>query len=317
MAIIALVSATTEHDRHRLAELAGPDWQVVDCRDDRSRLTAAGDQVAIVYGMVSAEHFRQLPQLRWVQCSWSGIDNVLHDALRHSDVLVTNVRGAWANTMAEHILAGLLYFGRCLDRHAQATDWKADRRHWPHQTLAGSSCCIFGAGSIAAALIPRLQACGCRCLAVTRRGRPVAGAAQNFTSEALPEALAASHHLVILAPSTPATRGRFDRATLEGLRPGGVLVNASRGDLLIEADFLACLDSGRLAGACLDVTDPEPPAADSPLWNHPRVLLTGHCAAMGGEADQRPFEVFLHNCRHFLAGDLDGMRCVVDKEAGY
>jgi len=176
---------------------------------------------------------------------------------------------------------------------------------------------VFGAGSIAAAPIPRLVALGMRGVAVKRGGAPVAGAEVTVAADRVAEVLPGCRDLVLLAPGTPETAGVIDRTFLARLQGGGILVNVSRGSLLVEADLRAALDAGELAGACLDVTDPEPPPEDSPLWNDPRILLTGHCAAMGGMREVEPFDVFRRNFQRWLAGDRAGMIDLVDKRRGY
>lgn len=113
----------------------------------------------------------------------------------------------------------------------------------------------------------------------SRTPREVAGITCHAGEAALPGFLAASRVLVNLLPLTPATENILNRDTLGRLQPGGYLVNVARGAHLVEADLLALLDSGRLAGATIDVLREEPPPADHPFWRHPKITLTPHTSA--------------------------------------
>ena len=317
MPSLALVSKTSLDQRDEIQSILGPSWDLLSCHEDRDRLCSEGSSVQVVYGNVRPFEFSQLPSLKFVQATWAGIDNLLYPEMVNSDVVIANVRGAHATVMSEHVIAGLLHFTRSLHLHHGCKEWKGERRSWPMEKLSGSSVCLFGAGAIAKALIPRLMALGCSVHAINRSGEEVPGATTTLPMERWQESVSLCQHLILLAPSTPACEGLIDEGFLGALQPGGVLVNVSRGKLVVEQDLLKTLDSEHLKGALLDVTAPEPPLQDSPLFTHPKVLLTGHCAASGGSPDISPFEVFRHNLRCWVQDQRQDMQCVVDKVEGY
>ena len=121
--------------------------------------------------------------------------------------------------------------------------------------------------------------------------------------------------MVLAVPDTPATRGMIDRAALERMKPGAVLVNVARGKLVDEDALVEALEEGRLRGAALDVFSHEPLAADHPLWRLPNVLITPHVSAVTRGFWRREVDLIVENVRRYLAGRP--LRNVVDVEAGY
>ncbi|MFW5750748.1 MAG: D-2-hydroxyacid dehydrogenase [Planctomycetota bacterium] len=317
MPILACTTTTSPEQRQRLAALCGPEWEIRDYRGRRDALQREGAGVAIVYGTLDEPTFAALSDLEWIQQNFAGVEGLLFPALVESPVVVTNVRGAYATLMAEHVLAGLLYFARDLPRHRARRDWGRERADIDPIQLAGSAICVLGAGSIGSALCPRLAALGLNVLAVKRRVEAVPGATWVTDLTGMHAYLARCTHVVVLLPQTAATQGVVDADFLSALAPGGILVNVSRGGPVDTAALLAALDAGRLRGALLDSTSPEPPPTDSPLWDHPRVLLTGHRSCIGAEPEFPPFDLFLDNLALWLDGHQQEMSCVVDKARGY
>lgn len=319
MPIVFLVASISPEQKREIEKILTPGWSLVDGSQDRDLLTALGAEVEVVYGHVGQKDLSHLPNLKMVQATWAGIEGMLTPEMVESPIVLCNIRGAKATVMSEHVLGGLLYFTRSLGRHAGAEPlaWKAKRRDWPHLQLSGSKVCLFGAGSIGSALVPKLKALGCGVMVINRSGVSVEGADQTVPFEDAKSVLPECQHLVVLAASTPVTRGAIDGSFLRSQKPGGVLVNVSRGAIIVEDELIEVLDEGRLIGACLDVTSPEPPKENSPLYRHPQVLLTGHCSNKGGDMDVSPYDVFLHNLKCWVEGKTSEMNCVVAKEKGY
>ena len=133
--------------------------------------------------------------------------------------------------------------------------------------------------------------------------------------DALPEVLAAADILFLCAPLTSHTRGMIDADALARMKPGAILVNVARGPLVDEAALAAALESGRLDSAALDVTPEEPPAADSPLWRAPRLIITPHVAGQSGRRIDAMTDFFCDNLRRYLRGE--DLRNLVDKRLGF
>jgi len=155
-------------------------------------------------------------------------------------------------------------------------------------------------------------------VAVNRDARAISGATESVALAGVHGVLGGIDHVINTLPATPYTANLIDATFLAALRPDAVVVNVSRGAVLDEAALLAAIDAGQIRGATLDVTHPEPPRDDSPLWTHPRILLTGHRSPAGGRGPgpDAP-EVFAENLGHYLAGEYGQLRNRVDLELGY
>ena len=123
------------------------------------------------------------------------------------------------------------------------------------------------------------------------------------------------HVLAAATPLTPQTRGMFDARFFATAKPGAFFFNVGRGGSVVQQDLVAALESGRLAGAGLDVTDPEPLPADSPLWKMSNVIITPHVSAASDLGNAARLAVAAENLRRYVAGER--MLSVVDLERGY
>jgi phosphoglycerate dehydrogenase-like enzyme len=249
--------------------------------------------------------------VRWVHSLSTGIDRFPIDALP-GDVTLTCSRGASAVPIAEFVLATMLAFEK------QLPDvWVDDPpEHWAIAELGGldgRTLGLIGAGGIATEVARRALAFDMRVCFVRRTDAPAPLAGMQRCG--LPEVLAAADHLVVAAPSTPATWQLLGAQALARVKPGIHLINVSRGRLIDQAALLEALDDGRVARATLDVADPEPLPSGHPLYGHPRVRLSPHVSWSAPGALGRLLDRFVDNLRSYTGGEpLAG---VVDRVAGY
>ena len=255
----------------------------------------------------------RFPALRFVGCAGAGVDEVLATPDLPAHVPVTRavdpLQGA---RMAQYVALAALRHYRELPRfEAQQRESRWTRP--PPALETDFAVGVMGCGSIGAPVVDVLSRLGFPVAVWTRTARTIEGVASFAGAEALPAFLARSHFLVCTLPLTAATRGVLDARALAQLPPGAYVINVSRGRVLVEADLVAAIDAGRLAGAALDVYETEPLPAGSPLWRHPKILCTPHIAA-----EPRP-EVaaaqFVDNLRRARAG-LPLVN-VVDRGRGY
>jgi phosphoglycerate dehydrogenase-like enzyme len=242
--------------------------------------------------------------IRWVQLPSAGVEAWL-DRIDDSRVW-TSAAGAYGLPVAEHALALMLAGTRRLADCARATTWTAP----PAAPLDGSTVAIVGAGGIGRALMRLLEPLDVEVLALTRRGRD-----GTLPADRLGEVLPAAHHVVIAAPATAGTRHTVGAAELEAMRDDAWLVNVARGSLVDTDALVDALARGAIAGAALDVTDPEPLPDGHPLWSEPRALITPHIANPPGTLRRYLARHVQENVARFANGD--GLLSRIDPEAGY
>lgn len=248
--------------------------------------------------------------LRWIQTASAGID--FYPPWLARGVTLSCGRGIAAGPIAEYVLAALLRFEKRLD--AVAARGPQDWRERVLGTLDGRTIGLVGYGAIGREVARRANAFGARVLAV-RRGPWDPAETAAFPAASLEALVAASDHLVLALPQTAGTRRLVDAALLALAKPGLHLVNVARGGLVDHDALLAALDDGRLGGATLDVTEPEPLPDGHPLYAHPDVLLTPHVAWADSRHEERLAAKILSNLTRFAAGaPLDD---VVDTLRGY
>ena len=211
-------------------------------------------------------------RLEWIQLPYAGIEPFAH----HLDQRWTWTcgKGVYAPAVAETVMALALALCKNLHGYARADRWSKPVGRY----LADARVTILGGGGIAECLLPLLAPFGCPTVVVRRHDRPVAGADRTATADLLPELLPETDLLVLALALTAETRGIVDTNMLELLPDHAFLVNVARGRHVVTDDLVAALASGTIAGAALDVTDPEPLPDDHPLWSESRCLVTPHVA---------------------------------------
>ena len=270
----------------------------------------------VIFGNVPAAWLSAAAGLRWVQLESAGVDAYLglNATPRAASVVLTNLAGFYDRAVAEAALAGILAFYRQLPRllvAQPAARWIKSEVEPAIRALAGQRVLLLGAGGIARRLARVLAAFDAEVQFFSRTVRTGA----RVTPAELDAALATTDLLINTLPHTPATIGFLDHARLVRLKRDAVVVNVGRGSTLDEAALHALLDAGHLGGAVLDVTAIEPLPVGSPLWRHPRVLLTQHTGGrFPGETD-RKIDVFLANVTRFERGEP--LHSGVDVTRGY
>lgn len=289
---------------------------------------ARGAEVYLGLGLPRALLLAALEEparLRWVHSGAAGVASLLHPELRERGITLTNSAGIHGPPMAETVLGMMLYFARGID-HAvaaqrEATWHTADfERGGSVRELAGATLGIIGYGGVGREIARRAGALGMRVLAVRRRAVPdgsAAGAGVELLAgdDALDRLLAAADLVVLALPSTTTTRGLLDARRIARMKPGAVLINVARGDVVDEAALLDALRRGALRGAALDVFATEPLPPDSPLWRLPNVLVMPHVSATTDRFWERQAALIVENLRRYEAGEP--LRNTVDLDAGY
>jgi phosphoglycerate dehydrogenase-like enzyme len=263
------------------------------------------------YGTVPAELFARARRLRWICASRAGLGGAyFHDALVNSDVVVTGMHGSYNEHLSTHAVAFLLAFARRFDHYLPQKRWQ---RGPGMIDLPSKTVLIVGVGGSGSEAAKQCAALGMRVLGIDPRVKhPPAGMVELDTPDRLEGRLAEADFIIVTTPETPDTLGLFNARTFSRMKRGAYFINIARGRCVVTADLIAALQSGQLAGAGLDVVDPEPLPEDSPLWGMPNVLITPHVAILGTPYRQKWETILLENCRRFAAGEP--LLNVVDKQ---
>lgn len=258
-----------------------------------------------------ADLLRQGFKPQWVQSTWAGITPLLAaDLLR--DYRLSRASGIFGELMAEYVLTYMLAHERqVLSRIASQSVCQWDDRR--PGTLAGRRVLLVGCGTIGQQVAQRLAPFSLELFGVASTAREQSPFLQVVALEQLAEQVAQADYLINLLPDTPATHNLFDKTLFEQCKPGAMFINAGRGSAVVDADLLAALASGQLAGAVLDVCREEPLPAAHPFWHTPGLLLTGHTAAP--TLPGLMVALFLHNLQAYQNGQA--LRGEVNFSRGY
>lgn len=302
-----------------------------------ARLTAAGDYkvasqptaaaifaegleagVLIVRAPIPPEYFAQAKGLRAAVRHGAGLDMIPMEAATEAGVLVANVPGANASTVAEHVIftaIGLLRQFRAMDAALRGTGWNAGRSYSDHGgDLAGRRIGLLGFGNIGRALHRIAQGFQMQVAATTRRPETLPAGVEALS---LDDLVAASDILVLCCPLTDATRGAISAARIAMMKPGAVLINVARGPIVDTEALIAALQSHRIAGAALDVFDTQPLPATSPLWALENVILTPHMAGITSDSMLRMGNGAADETLRVLGGHMPVNFCNPEVEPAY
>ncbi|MBX3015048.1 MAG: D-2-hydroxyacid dehydrogenase [Caldilineaceae bacterium] len=285
-----------------------------------AELLAAVAEAEIVFGPVNEELFHAAANLRWIQSGSAGVEWLVHaPSLRESDVMVTNTRGAHASTIAEHTFGMLVFLARRFDELYEAQkrhEWIGVPAGAPRFGLAGLTMGIIGLGQLGRAVAKRAHAFEMEVIAVDVHAvaKPD-DVAEVRGLDGVNDLIARSDVVVVATPITDQTRGMIGPEQLRLLKPSAYLLVISRGGIIHEPTLVELLQSGKLAGAGLDVTAIEPLPADSPLWDCPNLLITPHNSPSSSQTYRNVMVIMKDNLRRYLAGEP--LTNPVDKKLGY
>jgi phosphoglycerate dehydrogenase-like enzyme len=296
-----LLEALGSEPRLEVAAIDAPE-QLGEALRDAHALVMPGQ----AYGAELARQLREhAPQLRLLQLLTAGYDLLQVHGVP-AGLRVATAGDSWSPAVAEHAVALMLAMVKRLPAAFEAQT----RRSWAQLaisptmgTLAGRTLVIVGCGSIGREAARRAGGLGMHVIGVARSVRPIPHVDEVLEASRLDDALARADVVLVAVPSSAATRGLFDAARLAACRPGALLVNVARGNIVERDALIAALRSGQLASAALDVTDPEPLPPDDPLWQAPNLILTPHVSGSSGpQGLQRLAAHVLSNLRREVDG---------------
>ena len=279
------------------------------------------EEAEVILGICSPQLIRVAKNLRWLQHFGTGVDRcVLSPEAQQADFILTNAQHTAGPPIAEHVIAMLMMLTRNLQyfHHLQQEQtWqRPPDTPSPMIEIGGKTMLVAGLGGIGTEVARRAAALGMRVTATRRSGRE----GPDFVDyvglpDELLELAAQADVIVNALPLTRETTGIFGREFFAALKQGAYFISIGRGKSTDTAELIAALKSGRLAGAGLDVTDPEPLTKGHELWTLPNVIITPHISYMTDRGFERNRLVITENLRRYINGER--MLNVVDIDRGY
>lgn len=313
-----LIMRVSEDEVARL-QAQFPDTEMIFAASTADALGTAADVDAIV-GSCSAELIDAATKLVWVQIHWAGAERCLAvPRIGSGEVILTNMQKMSAPVIGEHAVAMALALARGLVGYAKdmpsGTLFASRSESRGMVSLSGKTMLVVGLGGIGTEAARRGAALGMRVIGTRNSSRE----GPEFIdyvglSHELLELATQADVIVNTLPITPATKGLLDADFFASTKQGAIFVNVGRGATVDTDALLAALQQGKLAGAGLDVTDPEPLPEDHPLWQVKNVIITPHVSGRGG-GRERHAVLLRENLRRYVAGEA--LLNVVDPERGY
>lgn len=279
-------------------------------------------EMEVLYTRQALPEPEQVPNLRWIQFHWSGIDAFVDQSLLRSEMIVTTLSGAAVPQMAEFALTMMMSLGHHMPNMMEdqkAKVWADNRftRFRPKE-LRGSTVGIVGYGNIGREIARICQALGAQVLATKRDlktldagGYVLEGLGdlqaeipeRLYPPQALPSMASECDFLVLTVPLTPETRGLVNAKVFESMKDTAYLIDVSRGGVVDQGALVEALREETIAGAALDVYPVEPLPESSPLWELPNVILSPHVAGTSGQYLERAADLFAENLRRYVANE--------------
>jgi len=271
----------------------------------RSTVTAEDLSAAtVIFGWPRPEDMKGAVSLKWFQTMWAGTEE--YEGMLPEGVLFTCSSGSNSRSVAEHMLSGLLALCRRLPAYRESQRAHVWQDEGAMKTLLNSTVLVVGAGHVGSEFAGLCRGLGARTVGLKRTVRgSVEGFDQVCTMDRLEELLPQADVVALTLPHTSQTAGLMDARRIGLMKDDAILLNAGRGSAIDQEALVRFMRDGKLWGAMLDVTDPEPLPEDSPLWDVPNLLLTPHVA--GGMrleiTRRRCVEMAQENLRRYLAGE--------------
>ncbi len=299
-----------------VAELAKADCRLIQSAVSSRSVLAAGESdpaladADIAYGQPSPDDVMRSPRLKWVALSTAGYTRYDREDFRAAmtarNTRVTNASAVFANPCAEHVLAQMLALARNLPAQLRNQDgvreWRYQEDRFTNAALTGQTVLLLGFGAIGRRLAELLRPFGGRVIAYRRSPRGDEGV-ETVTDAGLAGAFSAADQVVNLLPDAPSTRGFMNAERFKQMKRGARFYNVGRGTTVDQPALIDALEKGQIAGAYLDVMEPEPLPPDHPLWDVPNCLITCHIAGGTVDQDVKLVAHLLENLRRFRAGE--------------
>ena len=264
MKILITVPFTQKQKERLQAQMPGADYTYT------TRIKATDDQIReadIILGNLPVGRLSQAAHLKWLQLNSSGADAYAAEGALAPEVILTNATGAYGLAISEHLLAATFFLKKKLGRYyinQKNREWKDEGQV---TAIAGSRTLVLGLGSIGGDYARKMALLGSRVIGIRRTKAACPDYLEEIgTFEDIDRFLPEADIVAMALPNTPQTYHIMNEERLSGMKRGSILLNVGRGTAIDQDALVKVLRNGPLAGASIDVTDPEPLPEDHPLW---------------------------------------------------
>ena len=300
----------------RRVQAVSEENDIVVARTREEHLAQAVD-ADVIFGVFNRGLFEVARNLKWVQTESAGIDTLMFDEFVDSPVILTSAKGTVGTHLADHTWALFLGLLRGIGRAVRERTWDSRmpirRETWE---LGGKTLGVVGLGGTGIEVARRAPGFGMEVIAVEPEDVPQPEYVREiWKPDRFHDLLEQSDAVAVCCPLTRETRNLFDKEAFRHMRSHAILLNVTRGPIIDTDAMLEALDEGRLRGAGLDVTPEEPLPADSPLWDHPHVIITPHASGGSPLRLDRSIDHFCENLARYADGRP--LLSLIDKHKGY
>ena len=317
---IVMVSGTPYGD----VQATGSGVEIINVKDTEGMIANAADADAIVGPdnvVCDVRVLAAAKRVRWVGVMSAGVEDCLgKPALERPGLVVTNMRAVAGPVMAEHTIALMFALSRSLQvsigRQATGEGWNRNFAGSQPQALTDKTVLVAGLGGIGLEVARRAHALGMKVIATRGSSREGPDYVSHVgLSDELPALIGQADVVVATLPLTPATTHLFDAKMFARMKKTAFFINVGRGGSVVTDDLVAALNNGTIAGAGLDVTEPEPLPKNHPLWKAKNIIITPHHSAQSDLGQGKRVLILGEQLRRFVAGDK--LLSVVDFKKGY
>lgn len=295
-----------------------PDIEIVRVSDQQSQLPEFAD-ADIIYGWPRPSSSLSIAKsLKWLHLPSAGAGEYMDKTIyANPDAIVTKSKGTYGLPISEYVIGIILAWNFHLPWYVK----KQNRNDWGRRVdrkdIYGSTFGILGLGNIGTEIAIRAKAMGARVIATKRT---MYDEKPDYVDELMGEdgtdkLLKQSDYVISTLPSSPANIHMLDYKRFELMKNTAMFINIGRGNTVVQDDMIKALQNGEIAGAALDVTDPEPLPADSPLWSMENVIITPHMSGVSPSNHKMRNDIFLKLLKQYTGDGIE--ENLVDYEAGY
>lgn len=259
----------------------------------------------VVFGGINTKNYGLYKNMKWLQTTSSGVDGYMNSGFP-KDVLLTSATGGYNLAISEYMLATTLSLFQKLNIYRDQQNKKLWQGAGRASFIQSSTVVIVGLGNIGGAYAKLVKSLGGYVIGVKRTiSEKPEFVDELYTVDQLDKVLPRGDVVAIATPYTDKTDKMFNKDNLELMKDGAVILNVGRGSVIDTGDLVAALESQKLGGAILDVTDPEPLPVDNPLWSMENVIITPHTSGGygGGETNVAILEIFKDNLKRYISGE--------------